>query len=236
MKNALIILFLIPVMGLAQGKVLKNLQNFDHSRWHFGFLLGYNYADFYLNTKDNTFEVDSLQSVVVQGKSGFNLGIISSLNVTPAVRLRFLPTLSFQERTLDYTFFELPDTSIFWTKQVSSVFLDFPLLMKMRTDRIGNFAAYIITGGRFGLDMQSNKDVKNSTALLKDQIVKITKPDYGIEVGGGFDFFLEYFKFGIELKLGLGLKNILIQEGTVFSNPIDKLRSKVWTVSMTFEG
>ena len=49
-----------------------------------------------------------------------------------------------------------------------------------------------------GIDMASNKDVDNETAALGDQIVKLKKTDFGIEVGGGFDFFLEYFKLGVE--------------------------------------
>ena len=93
-----------------------------------------------------------------------------------------------------------------------------------------------MAGGRFGLDMTSNKDVENSSASLKDQVIKITKPDYGFEVGGGIDLFLEYFKFGVELKLSTGLKNVIIQENTKFSTPIDRLRTKMWTLSFTFEG
>ena len=137
---------------------------------------------------------------------------------------------------MNYAFYTGADSSVLFTKKVESTFLDFPLLVKMRTEIFNNFAAYIVAGGKFGLDMQSNKDVENGNASLADQIIKITKPDYGLEIGGGFDFFLEYFKFGIELRMGVGMKNIIIQENTIFSSPIDKLRSKVWTVSLTFEG
>jgi hypothetical protein len=232
----LFILVLVSTNSIGQHRVIKNLQDFDEHKFHFGFALGYNKADFYMREKLGNFANDSLLSIDVVGKSGFNLGIVSSLNITPMMRLRFLPTLSFQERTVDYTYFEEPDTTIFWSKTASATMLDFPLLLKMRTQRIGNFAVYMIAGGRFGLDMQSQKDVKNSDNDLKNQVLKFTKPDYGIEVGGGFDFFLEYFKFGIEMKLGTGFKNILIQENLKFSSPIEQIRSKMWTVSLTFEG
>jgi hypothetical protein len=198
--------------------------------------LGYNYADFYLDTKPNRFAVDSLMNLSIKGTSGFNLGIISSWNVTPTLSFRFLPSLCFQERHFDYTYFEMPDSTVKWRKTVESAFLDFPLVMKMRTERIGNFAAYALFGGRFGIDMASNKDVQNTSSSLRDQIVKIQKTDYGLEVGGGFDFFLQYFKFGIELKLGVGMKNIILQDNSNFISPIEALRSKVWTLSFTFEG
>ncbi len=241
MKKSFLTLFLLlsifSLFGQGNGRVvLKNLQEFDKAKFHFGFILGFNSSDFFMDVKPNNYVNYDLLSLNNISRPGFNLGIVSSLNITHLTSLRFLPTLSFQERELQYNFSGARDTSILWTKRIESTFLDFPLLIKMRTERINNFAAYIVAGGRFGLDMQSNKDVENSNAPLKDQIIKITKPDYGIEVGGGFDFFLEYFKLGIELKMGMGLKNILIQENTYFSNPIEQLRSKVWTVSLTFEG
>ncbi len=241
MKKSIVIAFLILVSLAAFGQrrtsvTLKNLQNFDKAKFHFGFILGYNKADFFMDMKPNTFLTDSLLGVELIAKPGFNLGIVSSWNITPLFKIRFLPTLSFQERHMNYSFYTEPDSLISFNKKVESTFLDFPLLVKMRTERINNFAAYLVAGGKFGLDMQSNKDVENGNATLEEQILRITKPDYGLEIGGGFDFFLEYFKFGIELRMGVGLKNVLIPEDIIFVNPIEQLRSKVWTVSLTFEG
>ena len=237
MKNLVVIFLLFVIVGNGYSQQMKNLYDFDENRIHFGFVLGYNKADFYLD-KNTAYgnSIDTLMVLEVEPKPGFNLGIVSSLNLTPNLKIRILPSLSFQERVIEYTYFKQPDTSEFWNKDVQPVFLDFPLLIKFRTNRINNFAAYIIGGGRFGLDMSSSEDVKNSSASLVDQIVKTSRADYGLEIGGGIDLFLEYFKFGIELKLGMGLKNMLIQENLKFSSPIESLRSKVWTLSFTFEG
>ena len=237
MKKLVLIFLLFAMAFNSYSQQMKNLYDFDENRMHFGFVLGYNKADFYLD-KNAAYgiSVDTLMILEVEPKPGFNLGIVSSLNLTPNLKIRLVPSLSFQERVIEYTYFKQPDTSEFWHKEVQPVFLDFPLLIKLRTNRIDNFAAYIIGGGRFGLDMSSNKDVKNSTASLEDQIVKTSRADYGLEIGGGIDLFLEYFKLGVELKLGMGLKNMLIQENLKFSSPIGSLRSKVWTLSFTFEG
>ena len=237
MKKLIVIFLLFVIAGKGYSQQMKNLYDFDEARMHFGFVLGYNKADFYLdkNTEYGT-SIDTLMVLEVEPKSGFNLGIVSSLNLTPNLKIRLVPSLSFQERVIEYTYFKQPDTSEFWHKEVQPVFLDFPLLVKFRTNRINNFAAYIIGGGRFGLDMSSSEGVKNSSATLKDQIVKTSRADYGLEIGGGIDLFMEYFKFGVELKLGMGLKNMLIQENLKFSSPIESLRSKVWTLSFTFEG
>jgi hypothetical protein len=109
-------------------------------------------------------------------------------------------------------------------------------MIKFRTDRINNWAVYGITGARFGIDMASEKDVDNENLTLEEQVVKIKKTDFGFELGGGIDFFLEYFKLGIELKLGAGMINIHQNESNFFDQPIGGLRSRVWTFSITFEG
>lgn len=235
MNKIVYILICLPLLSFTQQ--MENLRNFDKRNFHFGFALGYNSSDFYLDRNVlEDFERDSLLVLDVERKPGFNLGIVSSLDISPTFKIRFLPTLSFQERNLAYTYAVKNDSTVQWNKKLESTFLDFPLVMKFRTERVKNFAAYCLVGGRFGLDMASNKDVQNTTASLKDQVVKIAKSDYGFEVGGGIDLFLEYFKFGVELKLSTGLKNVLIQENTQFSTPIDRLRTKMWTLSFTFEG
>jgi hypothetical protein len=55
-------------------------------------------------------------------------------------------------------------------------------------------------------------------------------------MGGGFDFFLPYFKFAVEFKTSIGINDILIHEDTPFSNPIESLRTRSFIVSFTFEG
>ena len=227
--------FFISISVFSQG---MNLHDFDMKKWHFGFSLSYNNSDFFYNRAPNhSFFQDSLQSLNVASKPGFTLGVVSSINLSPNFKIRFaIPSLSFQERNIEYTYLNSSDSPEFWVKSIRPVYLDFPAMMKIRTNRINNMAVYCITGVRFGIDMASNKDVDNESASSTDQIVKLKKTDFGIEVGGGFDFFLEYFKLGVELKLGVGMLNIHLNENTRFDQPIDYLRSKVWTFSLTFEG
>ena len=81
--------------------------------------------------------------------------------------------------------------------------------------------------------MASQEDVDQS---ISDPIVKLKKHDFAYHVGGGFDFFLPYFKFGIEIKLTNGIKNLLIQDDTFYSSPLESLKSQTWWFSITFEG
>lgn len=84
--------------------------------------------------------------------------------------------------------------------------------------------------------MASNADVNNSTNTLPDVVIKTNKYDYSYIIGGGFDFFLTYFKLGIDLKASFGIPNLLIQDNTMFSAPIESLKSRSFMISLTFEG
>jgi len=211
----------------------QNLPNFDLHRFHFGFLLSYNTADFFMKLKPQV-STDTLLTLDHLRQPGFNLGIVGSFNMTTNLSVRFIPTLSFQDRVLKYRFRKSDGTFIGFDKPVESTWLEFPVLLKMRSDRINNFAVYAILGGKYSIDMASQKDVNNE--IDEEVIVKIKKYDYSAEVGAGCDMFLPYFKFGMELKFTAGIPNLAIDDGTRFSSPIQSLRSKCWIVTLTFEG
>lgn len=212
----------------------NNLPRFDMRYYHFGFLLSTNSSSFFIDRKFPTPLNDSLLSIENVPQSGFNLALLASYNPVKNINLRFIPGLSFQDRGLNYVFKTSTGKTETFLKRTESVWLDFPLVVKMRTNRTGNFAAYALVGGKYSLDMQSQKDVNNTVA--SQIIVKLKDRDYSVDLGGGFDFFLQYFKFAIEFKTSIGIPNILLEEPTPFSAPIDKLRTRTFILSFTFEG
>jgi hypothetical protein len=220
----------------AQGKgkdnKVKNLENYDKKVVHFGFLLGVNLADFRIKYNTDYFGVDTVLTIESKRESGFNLGIISDLRLGEYFNMRFVPTLSFSARTLQYVILE-NNVLVTRDKQVESVFLDFPLLFKYKSERDGNFRAYLIGGAKYSLDMASQKDI-NST-LVKDILVKIDDTDFLAVFGIGFDLYLTYFKFSPEITYSFGLKNLLVQENNVLTRPIDRLTSKIIQISFNFE-
>ncbi len=229
--SALIIL-LYAQFSTAQ-EIRGNLPNYYADRLNFGFTIGLNKANFIIEPADHFERFDTLKAVESMPKFGFNLGIVSELRLHKYITLRFVPSISFAERNLQY-FFEGRNT-IVKTKTIESSFLNFPLDIKLRSKRVENFGAYVLAGGNYSLDLASKSKVVNSTNL-NEQIVKLKKNDFSYEVGAGAEFYLEYFKFAIEGKLSIGTKNLLVKDNTIFSNSVDKLRSKVFLISITFEG
>lgn len=229
-----LLLLSLSVNAFGQGQKQINLPGFDYKKVHFGFLLSLNTADFNIKLRpDYTFE-NRLLSVANRSQSGFNLALLASGDLAPNVHFRFIPGLSFQDRGLEYRFLDDEGRVETFLKRTESVYLDLPIVAKLRTNRINNFAAYALIGGKYSIDMQSQKDVDNLGA--SQIIVKLAKNDYSIDAGGGMDFYLPYFKFGIEVKVATGLANVLIQEETKFSAPIESLNTRTVVVSFTFEG
>lgn len=234
----IILLLLVMLVGAlpakAQRPKIKNLQNFDNRTWHFGFTLGYNRNNFIMEEKADFSFSDSILVLQPFRAPGFNLGIVSQLHMSKNWGLRFVPALSFQDRVIQYRFLEPDGSSSFLEKRVESTFLDFPINLKWRTDRVNNFAAYVVTGGKYSIDMASQQDVNNN--LGPDAIIKIKKHDFSYEFGAGMDFFLQYFKFGIEGKVSIGIPNVLLDDGSRFSSPIESLNTRGFLISFTFEG
>ena len=221
-------LFAVPAFSQAG----KNYPAFDHKKIHFGFALGVNTADFHYTLSSDSTSLDSLTGITIRKQPGFNLGIISSWNIHETLSLRFVPSLAFQERLFQYSYVKKGEQKI-KENRLESTTLDFPLMIKLRTKRLTNFAAYALGGMQYSLDLASQKDVNQT---LGDPIVKIQQHDFAYQVGGGFDFWMPYFKFAIELKISNGIKNVIIQDHTFFMNPLESLKTKVWWFSITFEG
>ena len=219
----------------AQQKNLLNLGDFDEKKIHFGFSLGVNTSSFIMES--DLSRSDSLIRLEVLPQSGFNLGIVTDLHLGPLFDLRFIPTLSFGERRLEYTFLEntgKPSTVL--SKAVESTYLDFPLNLKYRSIRYNNFAAYFVGGFMYSYDLISQKDVINAKSNIAETVIKLDNSNINYQIGVGFDFFLEYFKFSPELKMSYGVNNLIINDNTILSDPITSLRSKIFLLSFTFEG
>ena len=232
--SLMLVLMAMAMQASAQMNTRENLPHFDSRMYHFGFLFSANTSSFYIDYKPDFSFSDSLLGIDNVPQAGFNLALLASFNPVKNISLRFVPGLSFQDRSLNYTFLAEDNKVETFLKRTESVWLQFPMMLKLRTNRVGNFAAYGLIGGCYGFDMQSQKDVNE--AVAGKIVVKLEKTDITLDAGGGFDFFLPYFKFGVEMKTCFGMKDVLIQETNQFTDPISRLRTRTFVLSLCFEG
>lgn len=235
MKIGVICFVLISFSSWSQKEKPMNYRRFDEKTIHFGFMLGANSADFTLYQVPQAYEQFGVRSVTNKSQPGGQVGVVTTLKLgTPVVRLRFIPTLSFQERIIRYQFVDDSYTgSEFNDERVQSTNLDFPLMLQFRTIRVNNFAAYALAGFQYSMDLQSQED---ASQMFNDPFIKIKRNDFQGQIGGGIEFFATYFKFGMELKYSQGISDVFIQDGTTISKPIDQIYNRVWWFSLIFEG
>lgn len=236
MKWSLLLLIFVSGFAFGQRPKPKNYSRFDERRAHFGFMLGVNSAGFTVYQNANAFDLYKVKSVVSTSQTGGQLGIVSTLKLWgPTTRLRFLPSLSFQERVLTYTLpsIKTPSKDSTFEERIASTNLDFPLMFQFRTTRHNNFATYVLIGGQYSLDLQSQQNANQSNS---NPFIKIKRDDFQAQAGAGVEFFTPYFKFGLEVKYSQGFVNSFIQDNTTSSKPIDFLYNRVWHLSIIFEG
>jgi hypothetical protein len=116
---------------------------------------------------------------------------------------------------------------------VESVYGDLPLELKVRAVRWRNFRPYVIGGIRYGFDFASLKNNKNEN---DKSIIRLASSDFSYTTGVGFDFYFPYFKFAIELKMSFGLNELKIPDDTYYTQSIESIKSRTFTLSITVEG
>jgi hypothetical protein len=215
----------------AQKNKIESLPKYDKQKIHFGFMLGINKTDFVISRIGEFNHLDSLYVVEVVPTTGFNLGIVTNLRLAEHFDLRFVPDLAFSERDLIYTFYKYGALQSKVTKKIESTFLEFPLELKFKSDRVANYRMYVLGGMKYSIDMVSQEKVANKD---KD-FVRLSRKDYGYTIGAGLDCYMQLFKLAFEVKMYHGLKNLLVPDPKIYSSSLSSLHSKIWLISITFE-
>ena len=230
MKNLLWLAFLL--VGGVSVSAQMNVSEFDlkYSKkpYHFGIALGYNISDFKVQHSETFLTSDSIFTAESSRGPGFNLGIISNLKISKRVDLRFIPSLVFAEKRLEYAMLE--NTS--QTKTIESIFMSFPVSIKIKSDPHRDFRMYGMAGINYTYDLASNAEARNA----EDQ-VKINRNDFSAEMGIGMEFYFPYFIFRPEVKFSHGLINVHSRDTNLqFSDVLQNLLSRAITFTVHFEG
>ncbi len=173
---------------------------------------------------------DSLRSIGSKSSPGFAVGFLARYRISEHLEVRTTPALVFADRTLNYTY---PDASQNVDKPVQATSLEFPVSVKLKSDRIQDFRAYVLAGLKY---TQAVGAKRNKPDIAPLQAIVTNKSGFGsYEVGLGCEIYFEYFKLSPEIKLSNSLGNILNPENNPYSSPINKLSLHTVTVSLIFE-
>lgn len=220
-------------MVYAQIKKPYNDLGYDYKQLHFGFTVGFNTMDMGIMRNLS----DSLFADLTRVDPGFQVTIVSDLRLGNNFNLRFLPGISFGQRRISYYKVDslLNNKGIVRTIKVESSFLEFPLQLKYRAIRLNNYRPYLIGGLNFRYDMASRKEYNEEENIY----VRLKPADLYIEGGFGIDYYLPYFKFAPEIKVGMGLMNVRAKNPSDFApqyvRSMDKIRSYIVMLNFHFE-
>lgn len=211
----------------AQVAKVQNNPDYDFKLIHFGFTVGLNTMDFGIRRPVTTPYFADVSKI----SPGFQVSIVSELRLGNYFSLRFLPGITFGQRNVNF----FVDSTFDRGMQLESNFLDFPLLFKYKSKRVNNYRPYFVAGPNIRYDLAARKDYEEDS----DVYIRLKPFDVYLEIGFGVDFYLQYFKFSPELKLSVGMRNMLVDDPAEgfpqYVNSIDRLNSYVVMLCFHFE-
>lgn len=231
------IAFLFPLSTFHSASAqVGNLGKFDSRLLHWGIQVGLTNSMFDLDFSEDNDLRQTLQGTTSYYSPGFHIAVIGDLRLGNWFNLRVLPGVTIITREVTFSWEEgylqthrLAETS----RNVESVYGDFPIELKFRSVRYGNFRPYLTAGVSYGFDFASLRKNRNRT---DQSIVRLEPHDFRYTMGVGFDVFLIYVKFAIEFKMNLGLLDLKVDDTDIYTRSYNNLSTRTYMISFTFEG
>ena len=233
-----------------------NFNSFSQQNWgggvdneilHFGFKFQYVAAEYkilktaewrgpFIDQTDGTQMIPSqLKSLSSPVSKGFALGFVSDYKLAENANIRFTPGLVFSDISAIY---EYDDPTYTVEKKVQATFVDLPLGVKLKSNRIKNYRGYIIAGAKYSMDIVSKKKKDDSALIASEKYLKSIPNALWYEAGLGMDIYFEWFKLSPEIKFSQTTKSVLFDKDrpiNPYVTPIDKMFLRNLQFSLFFE-
>jgi hypothetical protein len=98
-----LLVIMIPMRGWAQ-RPLLNMPDHDDKLYYFGITFGANYSVYKINYTSSFAQTDSFKRIQPLWSPGFNLGLMGNLRLSRFVDFRFVPSLAFCEKRLNFQY------------------------------------------------------------------------------------------------------------------------------------
>jgi len=218
-------LFFLSINSSAQrnNSKIKNLQNFDQKKIHFGYYIGlnnYNYKLDYLNNPSSEGIIN------IENSFGLNVGLIGDLKLRKNLNLRFEPGLKTNKLNVLY-----PNND---TREIKSTYIQLPLLLKYGAKRYNNIKPYLLGGLSTSFNLSGNQ---NSPEDNNNGVFRLKTNTFYYELGFGIDFYLQYFKFSPSIRGVFSLKNEIVPDldpNSPWTGNIDKMSTRAIFINFSF--
>lgn len=229
----------------------------------FNVIKGVDYQDefVYTDVNDENTTVAPLAAIRAIGKPGFSLGLLANLKLTRNFDLRFTPNIIFIDRDIEYIYRKtaapgnsgpgnpepgngnqdgppVPENRLMNTRFTN---LQYPFLLKFKSNRQGNVRAYVIGGVKFCMDVTSRKKYDEAMTNADKFPADVENPlfidrnYFAWEAGIGLDLYYEFFKCSPEIKLSRSFNNVLNNDDNLYSRPLAGLFAELIQFTVHFE-
>ena len=207
----------------------KNNPNYDQRKLTYGFLIGLHTSAYQIQYADSMAHPkwDTLYAVEPEWSPGFSLGFIVNYKLADFLDLRLTPKVAFYEHKLRYVF---TDDTPSKEQLIETTMVEFPLLLKYKSERRGNIRMYMIGGVKPAIEASGKKDIENATNSLE-----VKGANLNLDVGFGFDLYYPLFKFSPEIRFSKGIVDILDNRRNDFGRPLQRLNTNTITIYLLFQ-
>ena len=225
----LLILLLLSKAGMSQSQSGVVNPRYDERKVvTYGFSLGYRSVTYRMKYSDlfTTPAMDSVHSIMPRKSPGFSLGFIVNFRLAQYLDFRITPTVAFSEYHVKYNYVGANSVDHF----VESTAVEFPLLLKYKSQRRKNARMYVIGGLNPALEAAARSKLEED--LDKFQINKF---NLMFELGFGFDLYFPLFKFSPEVRFSYGMLDVLSPTKNDLSAGIDSFKTKAVSFYLHFQ-
>lgn len=225
---AILLLCALQIQAQKTRWVEKNNPNYDNRKLTYGFLIGIHSSIYQIKYSDKfvTPALDTVSAVLPSWSSGFSLGFIVNYRLTEFLDLRLTPEVAFYENKVRYQFTNDPPVD----ETVENTIVEFPILLKYKSERRGNIRMYMVGGVKPGIEASGKKNVDQTKPTLE-----IKETHLNLEAGFGFDLYYPLFKFSPEIRFSRGLLNMLGNTTNEFGQPLQRVNTNTITLYLLFQ-
>lgn len=214
--------------------IKKRNPNYDTKRLTYGFLIGIHSTAYQIKYSDTfvTQAFDSVYAVEPSWSPGFSLGFIVNYRLEELWDLRITPKVAFYENKLRYvfTYTSDPNRPAMEEEVVETTMVEFPILLKFKSERRENLRMYMIGGIKPGIEASGKKDIENVTTALE-----VTGANLSLDVGFGLDIYYPLFKFSPEIRFSRGIVDVLDNRTNKYGLPLERVNTNTITVYLLFQ-
>jgi hypothetical protein len=218
----------VPALAQKTRWVEKNNPNYDQRKISYGFLLGLHSTTYQIKYADAfvTDAFDSLHSINPKWKAGFAIGFIVNRRINDYLDLRLTPTVAFNEHELTYYYNDGTEPK---ARLVETTMVEFPLLLKYKSERRGNIRMYMIGGVKPSIQASGQKEFEGG------ETVEMKTSNLSLEAGFGFDLYYPLFKFSPEIRFSHGIVDMLQNRTNPFGAPLRRVNTNTVSVYFIFQ-